>query len=133
MRMMMTMMRRRATAHAQCICPAARPASVIAAGVQYWGGLPRALMTEDMYGYIGRVVAEPVGWTCVALLIGHIRSQQIAQTRELEAELADRNEHSAAVADLCIDLRGRPEILERPIPPNTHSSNLDLPAAIIPL
>jgi hypothetical protein len=108
-------------------------AAVIAAGVQYWGGLPPALMTEDMYGYIGRVVAEPVGWTCVALLIGHIRSQQIAQARELEAELADRNEHSAAVADLCVDLRGRAEMLERQIAANAQSSNVDVADAIIAL
>ena len=108
-------------------------AAVIAAGVQYWGGLPPALMTEDMYGYIGRVVAEPVGWTCVALLIGHIRSQQIAQTRELEAELADRNEHSAAVADLCVDLRGRAEMLERQIAANAQSSNVDVADATIAL
>src|SRR5258705_13839565 len=90
-------------------------------------------MTEDMYGYIGRVVAEPVGWTCVALLIGHIRSQQIAQTRELEAELADRNEHSAAVADLCVDLRGRAEMLERQIAANAQSSNVDVADATIAL
>ena len=108
-------------------------AAVIAAGVQYWGGLPPALMTEDMYGYIGRVVAEPVGWTCVALLIGHIRSQQIAQARELEAELADRNEHSAAVADLCTDLRSRAEMLERQIAANAQSSNVDVADAIIAL
>jgi hypothetical protein len=108
-------------------------AAVIAAGVQYWGGLPPALMTEDMYGYIGRVVAEPVGWTCVALLIGHIRSQQIAQARELEAELAERNEHSAAVADLCVDLRGRAEMLERQIAANAQSSNVDVADATIAL
>jgi hypothetical protein len=108
-------------------------AAVIAAGVQYWGGLPPVLMTEDMYGYIGRVVAEPVGWTCVALLIGHIRSQQIAQARELEAELAERNEHSAAVADLCVDLRGRAEMLERQIAANAQSSNVDVADATIAL
>jgi hypothetical protein len=108
-------------------------AAVIAAGVQYWGGLPPALMTEDMYGYIGRVVAEPVGWTCVALLIGHIRNQQIAQAHELERELADRNEHSAAVADLCTDLRSRAEMLERQIAANAQSSNVDVAGAIIAL
>jgi len=108
-------------------------AAIIAAGVQYWGGLPPALMTEDMYGYIGRVAAEPVGWTCVALLIGHIRSQQIAQARELEAELAERNEHSAAVADLCVDLRHRTEMLERQIAANAQSSNVDVADAVIAL
>src|SRR5262249_57965066 len=82
-------------------------AAIIAAGVQYWGGLPPALMTEDMYGYIGRVAAEPVGWTCVALPLGHIRSQQIAHARELDAELVERSEHSAAVADLCVHLPSR--------------------------
>jgi hypothetical protein len=108
-------------------------AAIIAAGVQYSGGLPPALMTEDMYGYIGRVAAEPVGWTCVALLIGHIRSQQIAHARELEAELAERNEHSAAVADLCADLRGRAEMLERQIAANAQSSNVDVADAVITL
>lgn len=105
-------------------------AAVIAAGLQYWGGLPPALMTEDMYSYIGRIAAEPVGWTCVALLIGHIRSRQIAQTRELEAELAERSRHSAAVAGFCEDLRGRTELLERHIAANAHSSNIDVAEAV---
>ena len=108
-------------------------AAVIAAGLQYWDGLPPALMSEDMYGYIGRVAAEPVGWTCVALLIGHIRSRQIANTAELEAELAERNRHCAAVADLCIDLRGRTEMLERHIAANSHASNIDVAEAITEL
>jgi hypothetical protein len=105
-------------------------AAVIAAGVQYWGGLPPALMTEDMYSYIGRIAAEPVGWTCVALLIGHIRSRQIAQTRELEAELAERSRHSTAVAAFCEDLRNRTELLERHIAANAHSSNIDVAEAV---
>jgi hypothetical protein len=105
-------------------------AAVIAAGLQYWGGLPPALMTEDMYSYIGRIAAEPVGWTCVALLIGHIRSRQIAQTRELEAELAERIQHSAAVAEFCEDLRNRTELLERHIAANAHSSNIDVAEAV---
>jgi hypothetical protein len=108
-------------------------AAIIAAGLQYWGGLPPALMTEDMYGYIGRIAAEPVGWTCVALLIGHIRSQQIAQSRELEAELSERSRHSAAVADLCVDLRSRAEMLERQIAANAQSSNIDVAEAITDL
>jgi GAF domain len=101
-------------------------AAVVAAGLQYWGGLPPPLMSEDMYAYIGRVAAEPVGWTCVALLIGHIRSRQIANHAELEAELAERNSHSAAVADLCVDLRARTEMLERYIAANAPSSNIDV-------
>lgn len=105
-------------------------AAVIAAGLQYWGGLPPPLMSEDMYAYIGRVAAEPVGWTCVALLIGHIRSRQIANHAELEAELAERNRHSAAVADLCVDLRTRTEVLERHIAANAPSSNIDMAEAI---
>jgi hypothetical protein len=101
-------------------------AAVVAAGLQYWGGLPPPLMSEDMYAYIGRIAAEPVGWTCVALLIGHIRSRQIANHAELEAELAERNSHSAAVADLCVDLRARTEMLERHIAANAPSSNIDV-------
>ena len=105
-------------------------AAVIAAGVQYWDGLPPALMAEDMYAYIGRIAAEPVGWTCVALLIGSIRSRQITQTRELELELAERTRHSAAVADLCDDLRGRAELLERHIAANAYASNADVADAV---
>ena len=108
-------------------------AAVVAAGLQYWGGLPPALMSEDMYSYIGRVAAEPVGWTCVALLVGHIRSRQIANHAELEAELAERSRHSAAVADLCIDLRARTEMLERHIAANAHSSNIDVAESIMAL
>ena len=68
-----------------------------------------------MYSYIGRVAAEPISWACVALLIGHIRSQQIAQVDQLQTELAERIAHGTAVADLCVDLRGRTELLERHI------------------
>jgi polysaccharide biosynthesis protein PelD len=105
-------------------------AAVIAAGLHYWGGLPPALMAEDMYAYIGRIAAEPVGWTCVALLIGSIRSRQITQTRELEFELAERTQHSAAVADLCEDLRERAELLERHIAANAQASNIDVAEAV---
>jgi hypothetical protein len=105
-------------------------AAVTAAGLQYWEGLPPALMAEDMYAYIGRIAAEPVGWTCVALLIGSIRSRQITQTRELELELAERTRHSAAVADLCEDLRGRAERLERQIAANALASNVDVAEAV---
>lgn len=105
-------------------------AAIVAAGVQYWGGLPPALMTEDMYGYIGRVAAEPVGWTAVALLLGHIRSRQIANSAELEAELAESRRHCAAVADLCADLRTRTELLERQIAANARCSNVDIAEAV---
>ena len=108
-------------------------AAIIAAGLQFWGGLPPAMMSEDMYGHIGRIAAEPVGWTCVALLIGHIRSRQIANNAELEAELAERSHHSAAVADLCVDLRSRTEMLERHIAANAHSSNIDVAEALTEL
>jgi GAF domain-containing protein len=105
-------------------------AALIAVGIQYGNGLPPALMTEDMYGYIGRLAAEPIGWTCVALLIGYIRSRQIAQTRELEDELIERAEHGRAVADLCTELRARTEILERQIAANARASNIDVAEAV---
>jgi hypothetical protein len=105
-------------------------AAIIAAALQYSGGLPPTLMSEDMYGYIGRIAAEPVGWTCVALLLGHIRSRQIASTAELQAQLAERSQHCAAVADLCVDLRRRTEMLERHIAANAHSSNADVAQAM---
>jgi hypothetical protein len=105
-------------------------ASVIAAGIQYWEGLPPAFMHEDMYAYIGRITAEPVGWSCVALLIGHIRSRQIANTAELERELEERSRQCAAVAELCVDLRSRTELLERHIAANAHASNNDIVQAL---
>jgi hypothetical protein len=108
-------------------------AAIIAAGIQYSDGLPPALMSEDMYAYIGRVAAEPVGWCCVALLLGHIRSRQIANTAELEAELAERRRQCAAVADLCADLRSRTELLERHIAANAHASNSDIVEAMTAL
>ena len=105
-------------------------ATIIASGIQYSGGLPAPFMTEDMYAYIGRVATEPVSWACVALLIGHFRSRQIANFEELQAELAERAEHAAAVADLCVDLRNRTEMLERHIAANAHASNVDTAEAI---
>src|SRR5262249_38247860 len=110
--------------------PAGPGAAIIAAGLHFPGGLPPALMTEDMYGFIARIAAEPMGWTCVALLIGHIRSRQIANHAELEAELAERDHHSAAVADLCHDLRARAEMLERQIAAHGQASAIDIAEAI---
>jgi len=101
-------------------------AALIAAVLQYAPGLPTPLITEDMYSYIGRVAAEPIGWTCLALLIGHMRSRQIANTKELEAKLAERSAHAAAVAELCVDLRHRIETLERHVAANAHASNADV-------
>jgi hypothetical protein len=108
-------------------------AAVIAAGLQYFAGLPPPLMTEDMYGYIGRIAAEPVGWTCVALLIGHIRSRQIAQSSELELDLAEHSRQSAAVAALCVDLRARTEMLERHIAASAQASNIEVAEAVAEL
>jgi hypothetical protein len=105
-------------------------AAFVAAGLQYWDGLPPALMTEDMYAYIGRITAEPLGWTCVALLIGHIRGRQIIQTAELEEQLAESRQRSAAVADLCTELRARVQILERQIAANAQASNIDVAEAV---
>jgi hypothetical protein len=101
-----------------------------AVALSYAGGLPPQLMSEDLYGYIGRIAAEPMGWTCVALLIGHIRSRQIARQADLEAELAERSNRGAAVADLCVDLRARTESLERQIAANAHASNIEIAEAV---
>jgi hypothetical protein len=105
-------------------------AALIAAALQYASGLPAQLITEDMYAYIGRIAAEPIGWTALALLIGHMRSRQIAGTRELEARLAERSAHAAAVAELCVDLRQRIETLERHVAANAHASNADVVEAL---
>jgi hypothetical protein len=105
-------------------------AAIVAAVLQFSGGLPPALISEDVYSYSQRIAAEPVGWTCVALLIGHIRSRQIARTAELEAELAERSRQCVAVADLCVDLRRRTAMLERHIAANAFSSNADVAEAI---
>jgi hypothetical protein len=105
-------------------------AAIIATALQYSGGLPGAHMSEDMYAYIGRIAAEPVGWTCLALLIGHVRSRQIASSAELQAQLDERSQHCAAVAGLCVDLRRRTEMLERQIAADAHSSNADVAQAM---
>ncbi len=108
-------------------------AAIVATALQYAGGLPPELLGEDIYSYIGRVAAEPIAWTCFALIFGHIRSRQIAHAAELETRLAERNEECAAVADLCDHLRRRIEVLERQIAAAGHSSNADMAEAIIEL
>jgi hypothetical protein len=108
-------------------------AAFLAAGAQYWEGFAPMLLSEDLYSYIGRIAAEPVAWCCVALLIGHIRSRQIANAAELEAELAERSRQSTAVAKLCADLRGRTELLERHIAANAYASNSDVVEAMASL
>lgn len=104
--------------------------ALIATALQFSGGFPPAQLAEDMYAYIGRVAAEPVAWVCVALLIGHIRSQQIAEVARLQADLAERNAHCVRVAELCADLRDRTELLERHIAANARSSNVDVAEAM---
>ncbi len=105
-------------------------ATIIASGLHFSGGLPPMQMTEDIYAYISRIAAEPVSWACVALLIGHIRSQQIVQVTRLQADLAERNAQCAAVADLCVDLRDRADLLERHIAANALASNVDIAEAM---
>jgi hypothetical protein len=100
--------------------------TILAIALQFSDGLPPAHITEDMYAHIGRVAAEPVAWACVALLIGHIRSQQISEVARLQSDLAERNAHSARLAQLCADLRNRAEMLERQIAANARSSNVDV-------
>jgi hypothetical protein len=108
-------------------------AAVLAAALQLLDGPPPALLTEDLYSYVGRIAAEPIGWTCVALLIGHTRSRQLDHLKELEAELADQSQQAAVVADLCEDLRARTETLERHIAANAYASNVDVAEAITEL
>ena len=108
-------------------------AAMIAAGLQLAEGLPPQLMAEDMYSYIGRVAAEPIGWTCVALLIGHVRSRQAAERAELEAELAERTRDASAVAALCIDLRSRLATLERHIAAESRASDIEVVDAAVTL
>ncbi len=104
--------------------------ALIATALQFSGGLPATQLPEDMYSYIGRIAAEPVAWTCVSLLIGHIRSQQIAEITRLQADLAERNSQCVQVADLCADLRDRTEVLERHIAANALTSNVDVAEAM---
>jgi len=108
-------------------------AAIIATTLQYASGLPPQLLGEDIYSYIGRIAAEPIAWTCFALIFGHIRSRQIAHAAGLETQLAERNEQCAAVAELCDDLRRRVEVLERQIAAAGQLSNADMAQAIIEL
>jgi hypothetical protein len=108
-------------------------AAVLAAALQLLDGPPPALLTEDLYSYVGRIAAEPIGWTCVALLIGHTRSRQLDHLKELVAEFADQSQQAAVVADLCEDLRARTETLERHIAANAYASNVDVAEAITEL
>lgn len=105
-------------------------AAAVACLLYFWDGWPAAAMAEDMYAYVARIAAEPVGWTCVAMLIGHVRSRQIEQTAALKAELAEQSQRNAAIAGLCTDLRRRAEILERHIAANTASSAIDVAEAV---
>jgi hypothetical protein len=105
-------------------------AAAIAAGLSIWGGLPPAAVTEDVYAYVTRIAAQPAAWTCVALLIGHTRTREIERAIELDARLAEEMKHSAAVAQLCAELRQRSHMLERHIAANANSSVIDVAEAI---
>ena len=105
-------------------------ATVIAAGFHFGTGIPPAVLGEDLYAYIRRISAEPVVWACFALIVGHVRSRQVAHMRELREQLAERGRHSEAVADLCVSLRRRIENLERQIAANAQSSNVEVAEAL---
>jgi hypothetical protein len=105
-------------------------AAVIATALQYLGGLPPASMVDDMYAYIARISAEPVGWTCAALLIGHVRSRQIASSTQLQEQLGESTQRCAALAELCDQLRQRTDFLERQMAAHAYSSNADLAEAM---
>lgn len=105
-------------------------AALIAGALRFSNGLPPASMTEDLYGYVGRIGAEPIAWTCAALLIGHIRTRQLAQHAELQDELAVQQQHCATLVDRCEDLRKRADMLERHIAANGQSSSTDIAEAI---
>jgi polysaccharide biosynthesis protein PelD len=108
-------------------------AAVAASGLFLSEGLPPAVLSEDLYQYTGRIFVEPIGWTCAALLIGHLRDRQIRERSELRAELAERDQHCRAVAELCDDLRKRAEMLERHIAANAISSHADIVEAVCSL
>jgi hypothetical protein len=105
-------------------------AAVTAAGLDFWSGLPPASLTEDVYAYVARIAAQPAAWTCVALLIGHTRSREIERALELDANLAEEIKRSAAVEQLCSELRQRGRMLERHIAANANSSVIDIAEAI---
>jgi hypothetical protein len=105
-------------------------AAVTAAGLDFWGGLPPGALTEDVYTYVVRIAAQPAAWTCVALLVGHTRTREIERTLELDAKLAEETKHSAAIAQLCSELRQRGRMLERHIAANANSSVIDVAEAI---
>jgi hypothetical protein len=105
-------------------------AAAAATGFTVWEGLPPAALTEDFYQYVGRIAAEPVGWTCAALLFGHVRHRQIDEKTELQAELREREDRCVAVTAHYEDLRRRGEMLERHIAANVQASSIDIAEAI---
>jgi hypothetical protein len=113
--------------------PAGITAAVVATGLFLWEGLPPAVLSEDLYQYIGRVGVEPIAWTCAALLIGYVRDRQIRERSEFQAELAERDQHCRAVAEQCDNLRRRAELLERHIAANAMSSPSDIAEAVCSL
>jgi hypothetical protein len=105
-------------------------AAAAAVGLYVWEGLPPAALTEDIYQYVARIAAAPVGWTCAALLFGHVRNRQIDETSGLQAELREREDQCVAVAAHCEDLKGRAQMLERHIAANVQASSIDVAEAI---
>jgi len=105
-------------------------AALSACALQYTIFAPAQGLTEDIYDYVARATAEPIVWTCVALLIGYIRHAQIRQRSQLQAELAERNNECVTVAELCENLKKRAEMLERHIAVNLPASHIDTAEAI---
>ena len=87
-------------------------------------------MSEDMYSYIGRIAAEPVGWTCVALLIGHIRSRQISQITRSSRRSLPNATGTARRSPISASICGRePRCSSGTSPRMRMSSNVDVAEA----
>jgi hypothetical protein len=108
-------------------------AALAACGIYIWEGLPPAALGEDFYEHVARIAAEPIGWTCAALLIGQVRHRQIGELATLKEALADRERHCQSVAAYCDELRTRTEMLERHIAANAVSSHVDVAEAVAAL
>lgn len=99
-------------------------AAIVATGIFLWMGLPPQTWTEDLYQYLARVSAEPIGWTCMALLIGYLRGHQIRERSEMKAELAERDALCRNIATRYDALRQRADMLERHIAANGAAAHV---------
>jgi hypothetical protein len=89
--------------------------AAVATAASWVAGWPAATPDEDFYSYSMRVWREPVLWTLSSLVIGGLRSRQIAECSDLKERLRAAEKQRDTIAKMAGDLQTCLAGLERAV------------------